>query len=73
MMLSPAKHILHRWRLLFNPGLATQGIRERLSNQEVRIEHLERRVAEQEAELQVLRQRMDELSEQVSNFLHRDL
>ena len=73
MMLSPVKYVLHWCRLLLNPSLVTQGIRERLSNQEMRIEHLEKRVAEQEAELQVLRQRMDELSEQVSNFLRREL
>ena len=73
MMLSPARYVLHWWRLLLNTGHATQRIRERLNNQEVRIEHLEKRVAEQEAELQVLRQRMDELSEQVSNFLRREL
>ena len=73
MMLSPARYVLHWWRLLLNPGHANQRIRERLNNQEVRIEHLEKRVAEQEAELQVLHQRMDELSEQVSNFLRREL
>ena len=73
MMLSLAKSVLHWWCLLLNPSLITQGIRERLNNQEMRIEHLEKRVAEQEAELQVLRQRMDELSEQVSNFLRREL
>ena len=73
MMLSSTKYVLHWCRLLLNPSLATQGIRERLNNQEVRIEHLEKRIAEQEAELQVLRQRMDELSELVSNFLRREL
>ena len=62
LLVTEAILVLTWWRTFVNPRFPSRGLPERVSDQEVRIAHLEKRVAEQEEELGVLRQRVAGLS-----------